>query len=269
MFSKNWWGLDPKIDGGPGNLNFVNTLPWRVKAVNPVVGIGTFSDPNAENTPFYWYGTDMDGDGVANEVDNCPTDPNPTQDRMVCNGDIDGDLILNNVDNCPTTPNHNQADLNDNGVGNACENETQRQVINGIEIPVTGAQVLSCSIADELQLNLSDGTKLVVAFNSILCGYEGAITQELEESLPPVAFPTGTLKMGLTYQLIKMGEVITDLPTPALARIKFPVGLDNQNLSILYWDPTVNTWVELGGTFSDNYFSVDTTKTGTFVLVSK
>jgi hypothetical protein len=270
MFSNNWWGTDPKIDGGPGNLNLVNTLPLRVKAVNPDVGIGTFSDPNAENNSFNWYGEDIDEDGVLNGYDNCPTNSNPTQDPSICNGDTDGDLILNNIDNCPTTPNHNQADSNGNGIGNACEKRTSGEVINGFEIPVTGAQTLSCSTADELQLDLTDGTKLVVAFNSILCGYEAILTQEVEETLPLVELPTGSyLQKALTYQLIKDGEVIPDLPTPVLASIKFSVGDDTQNLSILYWDSTVNNWVDLGGTFTDGNFSVETSKTGTFVLVLK
>jgi hypothetical protein len=270
MFSDNWWGLIPNINGGPGNLNLINTLPLRVKAVNPAIGIGTFSDPTAENTPYSWYGEDMDEDGVLNVNDNCPTDFNPTQDTSVCNGDIDGDLILNNIDNCPTTTNHNQVDTNGNGVGNACEKNSPRDVVNGFEIPVTGAQALSCSTTDELQLDLSDGSKLVVAFNSILCGYEAILTQEMEETLPPVAFPTGnTLQNALTFQLIKDGEVFTDLPVPAKASVKFSIGTNAQNLTILYWDTEASNWVDLGGTLVDGYFSVDTTKTGTFVLVAK
>ena len=145
-----------------------------------------------------------------------------------------------------------------------------RDELNGVEIPVTGAQALNCSTADELQLDLSDGSRLVVAFNSILCGYEATLTQEVEETLPPVELPTGnTLQKALTYKLIKEGVVFEDLPTSAIASIKFSVGVNAQNLSILYWDAAASNWVDLGGTLVDGYFSVDTTKTGTFVLVSK
>ncbi len=270
MFSKNWWGLIPNINGGPGDLNLINTLPVRVNAVNPTIGIGTFSDPTAENTAFIWYGADMDEDGVLNGNDNCPTDFNPTQDPSVCNGDTDGDLILNNIDNCPTTLNHNQADSNSDGVGDACDKNTPRDVINGLEIPITGAQVLSCSTSDELQLDLSDGSKMIVAFNSILCGYEATLNQEVLETMPSTSFPTGnTLQNAMTFQLIKDGEVFPDLPVPAKASVKFSIGTNSQNLTILYWDTGASNWVDLGGTLVDGFFSVDTTKTGTFALISK
>ena len=86
---------------------------------------------------------------------------------------------------------------------------------------------MSCTIADELQLDLSDGSKLMVAFNGILCGYEATLNQEVLETLPSVIFPTGTtLQNALTYQLVKEGEVFPDLPTPALASVKFSVGSD-------------------------------------------
>jgi hypothetical protein len=287
----------------------------------------------------------MDGDGVSNEEDICPTDYNPrtgpelTQDPAVCNGDIDGDLILNNIDNCRTTPNADQvdgdedgvgdvcdncittpnsdqldsdgdgignvcdncattpnvdqadldadgvgdvcdncvvdfntsqADLDKDGVGNKCDADFPPEVIDGGEIPVTGAQLLSCDVADELQLDLSDGSKLIVAFNGILCGYEATLNQEVLETLPSASLPSGNmLQNALTYQLIKEGEVFPTLPSPVKASVKFSVGTGSQNLSTLYWDTETNNWVDLGGTLTNSYFSIETTKTGTFILVTK
>jgi hypothetical protein len=54
---------------------------------------------------------DTDGDGVDNDVDNCPEVANTNQDDFDGNGvgdgcdeDVDGDGVLNAVDACPLTP---------------------------------------------------------------------------------------------------------------------------------------------------------------------
>src|SRR6056297_173332 len=59
---------------------------------------------------------DGDGDGVADENDNCPGAPNP--DQLDSDRDGVGDLC----DNCPETANPDQIDSNGNGIGDACEN---------------------------------------------------------------------------------------------------------------------------------------------------
>jgi hypothetical protein len=60
---------------------------------------------------------DLDGDGVANQQDNCPNIPNPDQHISfpakfsigdACNPDIDGDGIPNGSDNCPLVANPDQ-----------------------------------------------------------------------------------------------------------------------------------------------------------------
>lgn len=58
---------------------------------------------------------DSDGDGVADDVDNCPATPNADQ------ADQDGDGIGDACDNCVDVPNPDQADSDGNGVGDACE----------------------------------------------------------------------------------------------------------------------------------------------------
>ena len=71
---------------------------------------------------------DRDGDGVANEGDNCPDIANPDQSDMDCDGigdvcdpDRDGDTIPNELDNCPDYFNPDQQDVNGNGIGDVCE----------------------------------------------------------------------------------------------------------------------------------------------------
>lgn len=92
---------------------------------------------------------DSDGDGVANEQDNCPSIFNPVRpldDRQgdvdqdgygdVCDScplnpnndcdpypvaDIDADGVANGLDNCPDTPNQDQADADSDGHGDVCD----------------------------------------------------------------------------------------------------------------------------------------------------
>ena len=75
---------------------------------------------------------DGDEDGVDDACDNCVLVANPTQaDTTPANGvgdacggvDSDNDAIGDADDNCPTTPNHEQDDRNDDGVGDACDDE--------------------------------------------------------------------------------------------------------------------------------------------------
>jgi hypothetical protein len=65
---------------------------------------------------------DLDGDGVANVKDNCPTTYNPDQ------ADEDGDLVGDVCDNCPEVANPGQADVGEvnagaqaDGIGDACD----------------------------------------------------------------------------------------------------------------------------------------------------
>jgi hypothetical protein len=61
---------------------------------------------------------DADGDGVSNiDEMNAGTDPCPPTP-----GDTDNDTILDDVDNCPTVPNPGQEDTDDDDVGDACDN---------------------------------------------------------------------------------------------------------------------------------------------------
>jgi immune inhibitor A len=79
---------------------------------------------------------DSDGDGVRDNVDNCPSIANTNQldtdgDSVgdVCDAcpldrlnDADHDGICGNIDNCPTIANANQLDTDGDSVGNVCDN---------------------------------------------------------------------------------------------------------------------------------------------------
>ncbi len=55
---------------------------------------------------------DTDLDGIPNVCDTCPLD---------ANNDEDGDGFCSNIDNCPTIVNTDQADLDSDGLGDACD----------------------------------------------------------------------------------------------------------------------------------------------------
>ena len=59
---------------------------------------------------------DTDGDGIPDNLDNCPRTPNADQ------ADADGDGVGDACDNCPATPNASQADSDADGHGDACDN---------------------------------------------------------------------------------------------------------------------------------------------------
>lgn len=60
-------------------------------------------------------GNDIDGDGIPNDVDNCPCVSNDQTDT-------DGDGVGDVCDNCPGTPNANQRDFDGDGIGDVCDN---------------------------------------------------------------------------------------------------------------------------------------------------
>jgi hypothetical protein len=59
---------------------------------------------------------DLDGDGLGDICDNCPSTPNVGQE------DQDADGLGDLCDNCPVTINPNQADIDGDAVGDLCDN---------------------------------------------------------------------------------------------------------------------------------------------------
>ena len=72
--------------------------------------------------------TDTDGDGIADNRDNCPLTPNANQADNdqdgkgdICDNDDDNDGVLDTVDNCPISSNSDQADRDRDGKGDVCD----------------------------------------------------------------------------------------------------------------------------------------------------
>ncbi|MCK4660502.1 MAG: thrombospondin type 3 repeat-containing protein [Phycisphaerae bacterium] len=107
-------------DGVMTDLN--NLIPpasgWTLQqaaAINDlgqIVGYGSFGG----QARAFLLKPDYDGDGVADDVDNCPDVPNPDQQ------DSDNDGIGDACDNCSGVYNPSQSDADNDGVGDLCDN---------------------------------------------------------------------------------------------------------------------------------------------------
>lgn len=117
---------------------------------------GMYPDASQNGSSYYSgmsSADDMDGDGIPDAEDNCPTIFNPI--RPLDNGaqadsdgdgigdacdptafdgsDLDGDGIPNDEDNCPQDANPDQADADGDGLGDVCDPCPNRAVAAGTE----------------------------------------------------------------------------------------------------------------------------------------
>jgi hypothetical protein len=100
-------------DGTSGDLFGIS-----VGLSGTTAAVGSYVDDvaaNADQGSASVFGAeDLDGDGVLDELDNCPSVPNDQ-------ADTDGDGAGDACDNCPTVSNADQADTDADGVGDACD----------------------------------------------------------------------------------------------------------------------------------------------------
>ena len=83
------------------------------------------------DNPAFVY-SDTDGDGIPNVTDNCVNVANPDQADVDQNGrgdacdDFDRDGIINSIDNCRDVPNYDQKDTDGDKIGDACDPDESR-----------------------------------------------------------------------------------------------------------------------------------------------
>jgi len=79
---------------------------------------GDMTDPQAPDGSIP---TELAGNPSLNEGSQI-IDGTKTQADVRVVEDVDGDQVADEIDNCPTVPNADQADSNDDGIGDACQN---------------------------------------------------------------------------------------------------------------------------------------------------
>ncbi len=89
---------------------------------------------------------DLDGDGVANVIDNCPMTSNADQ------ADADRDKRGDVCDNCVNVANYNQADSDSNGVGNVCQVCVQEDIASGQAFGNSWSKSFTARVVDKLKI---------------------------------------------------------------------------------------------------------------------
>jgi len=110
------------------DASLITFTPWDFGTV--MIVTRDYYGNCVKNMTLYIVPLDSDNDGVWDHEDNCFWTYNPDQKDLdedgmgdACDNDWDGDGIQNKGDNCPWTYNPDQKDLDEDGMGDACDND--------------------------------------------------------------------------------------------------------------------------------------------------
>ncbi|UUC46490.1 thrombospondin type 3 repeat-containing protein [Flavobacterium cerinum] len=162
------------IDNGQSDENIiVNTFPFDEGNVPNAQPVSTNNQLTMQRFAVDYVQSycgpregDMDGDGILDHLDNCPTVPNHNQEdadgdgvgdacdncKLIANPDqldSDGDGIGDACDNCKFTYNPDQADANQNGIGDVCEEGNDQGEGTGVTADPNKFVTLSRSVGDK------------------------------------------------------------------------------------------------------------------------
>jgi len=172
-------------------LELVNSTPQCVATLTGFeCSFGDLSaeDGNVEGTVFFQIPLGASGlitntaTVFTDSIDIHPENDVSSFENLILS-DIDGDSIADETDNCPDVFNPQQEDLNDNGIGDACEvPETPQEQIQDLidnivtELPEDIAQSLVAPLENAIKLLDDDNLKN----DGAVCGKLGAVDNKID-----------------------------------------------------------------------------------------
>lgn len=182
------------------NLFGCNMPPNEPSCLPSRNAMGALPSPEVDGSTRYTgmsSAEDMDGDGILNENDNCPTvfnpvrpldngqqadhdmdgigdscdvcplggDENPAMCNAIDPNDRDNDGVPNDEDNCPAHPNPGQEDSDSDGIGDACDACPNAPNPGGSSCPATVYQVRDGSIPADTRVKVTGLLVTAIAGN--------------------------------------------------------------------------------------------------------